>query len=216
MRTRLRSIARLAFVPLVAASAFAFADGEYGLDWHTIDGGGVMHSSDGTIELSGTIGQPDASAVLTDGDIELVGGYWAAILPDPCTHCGDLDDDGDVDRDDYEAFLEAFALGLGQEGFTTCADYNGDATVTWLDFAEWVRCYRDYVGNPAAPLPGVPRLGDLNADGSIDGRDIQRFVDVVLYPDSASVIELLNADANGDSQLDEHDVEAFVDVLVTE
>jgi hypothetical protein len=51
--------------------------GGYDLDWHTVDGGGVMFSTGGDFELSGTIGQPDAGGPLTGGDFELTGGFWA-------------------------------------------------------------------------------------------------------------------------------------------
>ena len=47
------------------------------LSWHTIDGGGEMFSTGGDFELSGTIGQPDASTVvLAGGDFKLTGGFW--------------------------------------------------------------------------------------------------------------------------------------------
>jgi len=47
----------------------------YDLSWHSIDGGGVMRSTGGDFELSGTIGQPDAG-VLVGGDFTLSGGFW--------------------------------------------------------------------------------------------------------------------------------------------
>ena len=75
----------------------------YDLSWYTIDGGGVMFSSGGTLELSGTIGQPDASVeVLTGGNLELVGGFW------PVFCFGDLDGDEDVDLTDLAALLAVY------------------------------------------------------------------------------------------------------------
>lgn len=47
----------------------------YSIDWFTIDGGGGT-SSGGSYALSGTIGQPDASA-MTGGDFVLTGGFWS-------------------------------------------------------------------------------------------------------------------------------------------
>ena len=51
---------------------------DYDLSWYTIDGGGVMFSTDagGEYELSGTIGQPDAGGPMTGGEFELTGGFW--------------------------------------------------------------------------------------------------------------------------------------------
>lgn len=48
---------------------------DYELTWNTIDGGGVMFSTGGDFELSGTVGQPDAGT-MSNGDIELTGGFW--------------------------------------------------------------------------------------------------------------------------------------------
>jgi len=71
--TRFRMIVSLVSV-ILPASAVAAA--EYTIDWHTVDGGGRMSSTGGDLELSGTIGQPDAG-VMSGGDLELVGGFWA-------------------------------------------------------------------------------------------------------------------------------------------
>ena len=49
---------------------------DYQIDWFTIDGGGQMTSSGGGFDLSATNGQPDAG-VMSGGDFELVGGFWA-------------------------------------------------------------------------------------------------------------------------------------------
>ncbi len=51
------------------------------LSWTTIDGGGVINSTGGTFQLSGTIGQPDASTALIGGNYVLVGGFWTGIEP---------------------------------------------------------------------------------------------------------------------------------------
>jgi hypothetical protein len=71
---------------------------DYDLSWYTVDGGGEMFSTGGDYELSGTIGQPDASEVMIGDEFELTGGFWFRIPP------GDWEDDGDVDLNDFEAF----------------------------------------------------------------------------------------------------------------
>ena len=50
----------------------------YSIDWYKIAGGGGT-SSGGTYQLSGTIGQPDASGAMTGGDYSLTGGFWSLV-----------------------------------------------------------------------------------------------------------------------------------------
>ena len=51
---------------------------QYSIDWYKIAGGGGT-STGGTYQVSGTIGQPDASGTMTGGQYSLTGGYWAMI-----------------------------------------------------------------------------------------------------------------------------------------
>ncbi|MCH8150248.1 MAG: hypothetical protein IH987_20090 [Planctomycetes bacterium] len=110
---------------------------DYGLSWYTIDGGGAMRSTADGYELSGTIGQPDASGPMISGEYELTGGFWFAQVPGDCIFdgavnlldhstfvdcsagpntspagdgcaCFDLDDDNDVDLDDFGRFQRQF------------------------------------------------------------------------------------------------------------
>jgi hypothetical protein len=48
----------------------------YSIDWYTIDGGGGT-STGGVYSVTGTIGQPDAGALMSGGDYTLQGGFWA-------------------------------------------------------------------------------------------------------------------------------------------
>jgi hypothetical protein len=67
-----------------AAPAGAQSGGGYELTWSTVDsGGGTSASDDGSITLSGTVGQPDAGT-LSGGVYKLEGGYWdgrAILVP---------------------------------------------------------------------------------------------------------------------------------------
>lgn len=57
--------------------AISFAQ-QYSIDWYKVaDGGGT--STGGVYAVSGTIGQPDASATLTGGNYSVTGGYWSLI-----------------------------------------------------------------------------------------------------------------------------------------
>lgn len=60
---------------MVAALGFA-ALGQYAINWHTIDGGGGT-STGGVYSLTGTIGQPDAGGLMTNGAYAVIGGFWA-------------------------------------------------------------------------------------------------------------------------------------------
>jgi hypothetical protein len=48
----------------------------YSIDWYKVAGGGGT-STGGTYQVSGTIGQPDASGAMTGGNYSLTGGFWA-------------------------------------------------------------------------------------------------------------------------------------------
>jgi hypothetical protein len=65
---------KLLFSALMLSVVIATAQ-PFSIDWLTIDGGGGT-SSGGAFTLTGTIGQPDASA-LSGGDFSLEGGFWA-------------------------------------------------------------------------------------------------------------------------------------------
>jgi hypothetical protein len=75
MNRQTRTSARVLVLLVFASTGTTFAD--FSIDWWTIDGGGDMWITGGNFELSGTIGQPDASTVvMTGGDFELTGGFW--------------------------------------------------------------------------------------------------------------------------------------------
>ena len=48
----------------------------YTLNWYKVSGGGGT-STNGTYQVSGTIGQHDASGAMTGGGYSMVGGFWA-------------------------------------------------------------------------------------------------------------------------------------------
>jgi len=112
-----------------SASVPGPSGGGFEITRSTIDGGGVMFSTGGDFELSGTIGQPDAGA-MAGGDFELTGGFWFQIPP------GDCEDDGDVDLFDHALFEQcllgpAAAVNAGCE----CFDRDRSGSVDLRDAA---------------------------------------------------------------------------------
>ena len=50
----------------------------YSVDWYKVAGGGGT-STGGTCEVSGTIGQHDASGAMSGGNYSVTGGFWALV-----------------------------------------------------------------------------------------------------------------------------------------
>ena len=79
-------------------------------------------------------------------------------VPDTCEICGDLDNDGDVDLDDYWVFLDAFGTCVGHPKYNPAADLDGDDCVTLVDYCAWRMCYKmatgkDFVAPKPKPMP---------------------------------------------------------------
>ena len=101
----------------------------------TINGGGVMLSSGGEFELSGTIGQPDAGVMEGEG-FTLTGGFWFETPP------GDCNETGGVDLFDHSAMVEEPDPCLtGPEGSLPdecrCHDIDRDGDVDLADVARF-------------------------------------------------------------------------------
>ncbi len=106
------------------------------LNWYTFDGGGALGITGGTFELSGTIGQPDASVTpMIGGNFELVGGFWPIASGSPVCR-GDCNCDGTVNFDDINPFVAALS------GGTPCSvdncDVNGDGVISFSDINPFV------------------------------------------------------------------------------
>jgi hypothetical protein len=66
----------LLFFGLLFAS-LGFAQ-SYSIDWYKIAGGGGT-STGATYQVTGTIGQPDASSAMSGGQYSVTGGFWSLI-----------------------------------------------------------------------------------------------------------------------------------------
>jgi hypothetical protein len=66
------AIAAALFLPAAAMAQ------SYNIDWYKVAGGGGT-STGGVFQLSGTIGQPDASGAMTGGNYSVTGGFWSLL-----------------------------------------------------------------------------------------------------------------------------------------
>ncbi len=92
---------------------------------------------------------------------------------------------------------------------------DSDGLITFVDYQQWLECYRSFVGNPLAPPPTPQSVGDMDGNGGVDGNDIQPFVEALLEPATAGLRARFIADANGDGAVDSADVGEFVGLLLT-
>ena len=125
------------FASLETTSAQSFS-----MDWYTIDGGGGK-SSGGTFELNGTIGQPDAGAVMTGGGFELTGGFGVAQINLQII-LGDANGDSVFSNLDIAAFVLALTNPVAYQAMfpdvdpDVVLDMNGDGVFDNLDIASFV------------------------------------------------------------------------------
>jgi hypothetical protein len=129
----------------VVIASYAFAVSaiaqSFDLPWWTVDGGGAMWTIGGTFEVSGTIGQPDANAVvMTGGVFQITGGFWASAGPTWAR--GDLDCDGFVNAFDIDPFVRCLVNGTPTPPCTDCTmgDIDQDGFVNAFDIDPFVRC----------------------------------------------------------------------------
>ena len=62
-------------VALLLATSVARAQ-PYSVEWYKVSGGGGT-STGGTYQVSGTLGQPDASGAMSGGNYSVTGGFWS-------------------------------------------------------------------------------------------------------------------------------------------
>lgn len=121
--------------PLFVLMTTAALAQSYDLSWHTINGGGGTSTS-GTLTLSATIGQSDATPPpsMSGGSFQLTGGFWSGAPSATCTLLGDMNHDGRVDGEDIQLFVTCV---MGAGGSCGCADFDGGGVGT-SDIAAFV------------------------------------------------------------------------------
>lgn len=157
-------------------------------------------------------GFPNGS--VSDNDFDLSWCLDIQVAPSACDACGDLDHDDDVDANDFSLFLIAMGHSAGDAEFLPGADLDHDGVVTLVDYQLWLACYRNFIGDPHISAPIPSDAGDMNADGNIDGMDIQAFVSTLLSPEAPGFRQRFVSDINGDGALDAADAQALTTLLL--
>ncbi len=140
----LDSMYRLEVVEVDGVTSHWILENEIDLDHrgHEIEGFIGVISDVGIESLTITPVDPETEA--PSGDVFEVD-HWMVTLferpDDECALCGDLDDDGDVDIDDYRAFLISLGITHNDQLVSACADLDGDGVVTKDDYAQFRECY---------------------------------------------------------------------------
>ncbi len=122
---------RRIMVGAVAILGLAMVAGaEFTIERYSIDGGGGTHLQGGRFELHATIGQGDASVVMTSEPYTLTAGLWFPL------NAGDCDVDGVTGLFDFDRFADCQ---LGPAGGIVdpdcaCFDADGDDDVDLVDF----------------------------------------------------------------------------------
>jgi len=63
------------------------------------------------------------------------------FIPGAYPFCGDLDESGVVDINDYNLFLDGFGACADQAGYIPAADLDNDGCISLVDFQTWRNCY---------------------------------------------------------------------------
>ena len=120
---------------LIISVGLAVAD-DFEISRSTVDGGGVMRSTGGDFELSGTIGQPDAGTMSGEG-FDLTGGFWFPLSLDDCNSDGWVDL---IDYDDFDGCLSGPDGGLPLPE-CNCFDLDGDDDVDLSDVRQFQHAF---------------------------------------------------------------------------
>ena len=131
--TKISAAIAMSVLLILAAMTTDAAAQPFEIESFTIDAGGGK-SSNGSLELHGTIGQPDAGQESTGGSLSMTGGFWPGIQIDDPLILGDVNGDGEVNLLDVAPFVDAITNGIYIEE----ADLNLDGVVDLLDVQPFV------------------------------------------------------------------------------
>lgn len=179
-----------------------------GIRIHTFGNDDLILTEDLQAYLVGTVRDFNHGGSPTDiGDV-----YVRINLCGVAGPCGDLDNDKDVDGDDFDAFVLAFGKGRCDADYHICADFDEDGLVTQVDYQQWLLCYREYVGNPLAAAP-TTIMGDHDRDNDVDLADFAEF-QACAGESTSSVPCRARFDFNADGLITAEDATGFGQMLV--
>lgn len=134
----------MAITAILLCSA-ASTHAQVSIPWYTVANGGLVATSGGPYQLSGTIGQAQAGRS-SSFQYFLQSGFWGAAIPDKCAGDGNCDgviDWRDIDylvaaqNDNYAAWLSLF-----EDRNPPCSiqnlDASGDYHIDWRDIDPFV------------------------------------------------------------------------------
>ena len=98
--------------------------------------------------------QPDRVFGCNDSEIM----YIALLTGDNCI-CGDFDQSGVVDVDDFYILIDSFGKCTGDAGYEDACDFDDDACITLIDYQMWMECYREANGKRFIPPPDANEAG---------------------------------------------------------
>ncbi|MGO8764657.1 MAG: hypothetical protein ACLQSR_05915 [Limisphaerales bacterium] len=120
---------------LISACFLSALAQSFSINWYKISGGGGT-STGATYQVTGTIGQPDASGAMSGGNYSVTGGFWSLIS--------------------VVQTAGAPTLYIGHSGQTV--------TVYWQDVAGWTLQQNNNLAAPASwsPSGGVTTANGTN------------------------------------------------------
>lgn len=135
------SVLALGAAGFVASSALALDPPD--LSWSTIDGGGTFSTSNSSLAMSATLGQPDVGG-LSGGDLTLMGGFWS-VLPDSGYCLADWDGNGVVEPADVAGFINSWFTDLVNA--TIVADLDANGVIEPADVALFITSWFQTLSN---------------------------------------------------------------------
>ncbi|MGB2631279.1 MAG: dockerin type I domain-containing protein, partial [Candidatus Omnitrophota bacterium] len=162
----------------------------------------------------------DGNELLSQTDVDIVEEVMNKKLTAVEINRADINNDGKVDRVDWEVFHEAFVFATGRDydgkrlPELTGIDINGDGDFSELDIVEWIRGQRlleleEYLDDYGIVIDSylfdvVDQHGHLLPDGVIDSKDRRML---------AETLRRLKVDITGDGQMTQADMDKALDII---
>ena len=159
-RTKTLTVTNKGDLDLEAILSLVDAAGVFSIDAETLDlvageaaavsvvfSPAVTGTFAGSIEI--TSNDPEkatASVTLSASGVAVVTGPIVGVAADGTEFVGLLDDDDDVDLDDFFVFADAFGQSFGSDTYNAGADFDGDGEITIDDFFQFADGFGKTIG----------------------------------------------------------------------